>query len=202
MNTLAKSVNEFEFQILVKELEHADKQISSYMDLQMKILGVVFTLLAASLGILFSTKTGQTLTQENVSVVLGVISLLSSFGFLQTVINYGIALGYMYYKQCNIAPRLQRQIGLSDTPLQAITAFQQSPARLPVMIAMSVMSVCIFTLNAGILYYAWCNATGHILIKGFIIFAAVILLLTVLCQAFIGMAMKKIGIIHATEKND
>lgn len=186
---------EFEFQVLLKELDHADKQISAFMDLQMKVLGVVFTILAASLGLLLSTAPDKALTPHNLAKLLVVISVVGSFGVIQSTINYGIALGYMHNKVHFIAPRLQRLIGLDQPPLQAVTAFQESPARVPVLLATLGLAAGILALNTGVLWSAWNLAAENSLTQMLVGGAALLIGFTALCQFMTWRAMKRIGIV-------
>ena len=187
---------EMELQVLLKELEHADKQISSFMELQMKILGVVFTLLAATLGLLFTNKVGIKLEPQNIAILLVIISVVGSFGVMQSIINYGISLGYMHNKQDFISPRLKDLIKLKELPLQAVTAFESSPAKAPVLFATATVAAGIAVLNAVVLWQAWGKAGDEFSTKIYISLAGLLLISTLVCQALIGKAMKKIGISH------
>jgi hypothetical protein len=190
---------EFEFQVLLKELDHADKQISAFMDLQMKILGVVFTILAASLGLLLSTAPDKALTPHNLAKLLVVISAVGSFGVIQSTINYGIALGYMHNKLHFIAPRLQRLIGLAQPPLQAVTAFQESPARVPVLLATLGLAAGIFALNGGVLWSAWDLVAKNSLTQMLVMGAVLLIIFAAMCQFMTWRAMKRIGIVPESD---
>jgi hypothetical protein len=184
---------EFEFQVLLKELDHADKQIGSYMDLQIKILAVVFAILSASLGFLITTDAGK-LTPHNVAKLLVVVSVVSSLAVIQSTIYYGIALGYIHCKVQSIAPRLQRLIGLSEPPLQALNAFRQSPTRGPVLLSTAIFFAGILALNAAALGFAWSLVAAGAQTKWLIGGAAVLIIASIACKVMTYGAMKQVGI--------
>lgn len=183
-----------EFDLLVKELEHADKQISAYMDLQMKILGFVFTVLAAATGLLLSTKVGERLDSRGLAQLLILVSAVGSFGVLQSSVNYGIALGYIYNKECYLAPRFQKLLMLPEKPLYAVRAFRASPARPPVMFSTLVVAIGIDVLNVALLRRVFMTRDLGGVTKGLAIAAAILVGLVAVTQVWIGLAMKKTGV--------
>src|SRR6185295_6769344 len=102
--------HEMEFQLLLGEVEHANQQIGGYMDLQVKILGSLFSALGVGLGLLFAV--GKTVSSVATAKVLVALSLVASFGVIQSSISYGIALGYMHYKTFILAPKLRELLKL------------------------------------------------------------------------------------------
>ncbi len=71
------NVEDQQFEILIHEIEHADRQISSYMALQLKIVGIIFSALAISIGWIFSQKRG--LCDSELSVILIIILFINTF---------------------------------------------------------------------------------------------------------------------------
>jgi hypothetical protein len=189
--------SELHFQLLTKELDHADKQISAYMDQQMKILGFVFAFLGTSMGLFLTVRTGDGLSPQNLASLLVLASGVGSFGVLQSVINYGIALGYMYDKECYIATRFQKLLNLNERPLFAVRAFRESPAQIPVLLSTLVIAVGVDVLNAAILWAAFHTGAlgtitcilgiGAVGLLGFVVFV----------QVRTGRAMRTIGIASA-----
>ena len=184
---------EMEFQIIMKELDHADRQIQSYMDLQMKILGVAFTFLGGILGLLLSKATGVANPQDLAKLLI-VASALGSFGVLQSSIVYGTVIGYIYGKVHLIAPRLVRLLNLKETPLLAVRAFRESPAMLPVILATGVLAVGISALNVGVLWSALRLATSWSLTQYLALGASALLAAVIVIQVQMALAMRAVGV--------
>lgn len=182
------------FELLMKELEHADRQIGSYMDLQMKILALVFAFLGASLGLLLSTEKDRALTPQGTAKLLIIASAVASFGVLQSSINYGTALAYMHNKTHFIAPRIKVLLQLQEMPLPAIRAFRESPASPPVLLATLILAVGLAALNAGLLIIAWQKATRFSVTWWLIGGAALLLVSVIVVQIQMGRAMNSTGI--------
>jgi len=189
---------EMELQVLLKELDHADNQISSYLDLQIKTLGLVFTVLAASLGLLLASNQADAISPHNLAKLLVIIASTASFGVLQSSVNYGIALGYMYGKSTSIAPRIQKLLALAERPLRALESFRESPSRIPVFLATAVLAVGIVVLEVGLLSYAWRLSAPESLTRWAVRAAFVLLVAVVVCQILIADAMRKIGLVEPT----
>ncbi len=190
---------EMEFQLLVKELEHADRQIGSYLDLQMKILGFVFTFLVGCLGFLVA---GKAEGLENLPRLLVIASAVGSFGVLQSSINYGIALGYIYNKERWLSPRLQRLLKLTERPLYAVRAFQTSPARLPVFLSTFVVALGVDVLNAVLLFEALSSRGIGTTTRFLAIAATALLAVVVVVQALMGLAMARAGVVASELAGD
>ena len=184
-----------EFQLILKELDHADRQIASYLDLQMKILGLVFAFLGTSIGLTLVTEAGKALTPGSLATLLTVISAVGSVGVLQSSINYGIALSYMNSKGTYISSRLQRLLNLQERPLTAIEAFRDGPARRPVMFATAVLGFGILALNAGILTFAWSSLSNDKGSLWFAVLATGLLSGSVVAQLLMRRAMKAVGVL-------
>jgi hypothetical protein len=120
-------------QLLLCETEHVNKQISSYMDLQIKLLTFVFAAIGGSLGLLFAV--GPKPDSDRAAEILLVISLLGSFGILQSVITYGIALTHIDYKTNVLGPKWQKLLGLDYAPFGAAERFRTSPVKKPALMA-------------------------------------------------------------------
>ncbi len=186
-------VTEMEFQIIIKELDHADRQIESYMDLQTKILGVVFTFLGVILGLLLS-KVTKVENPQDLAKLLIVASALGSFGVLQSTIAYGSVIGYIYGKVHLIAPRLVKLLDLKETPLLAVRAFRESPAMRPVLLSTGVLAVGISALNAGVLWSALRVAASGSLTQYLAVGASTLLAAVLVIQVQMALAMRSVGV--------
>ncbi len=191
---------EMEFQVIMKELDHADTQIQSYMDLQMKILGVVFTFLGGILGLLLSTKVTDGTRHQDLAKLLIIASSLGSFGVLQSSIVYGTVIGYIYGKVHLIAPRLARLLDLKEAPLLAVRAFRESPAMLPVMLATGALALGISALNLGVIWSALRLATSGSLTQYLGLGALALFAVVIVVQVQMALAMRAVGVASNPEK--
>ena len=96
---------EAELQVLLSEKEHADKQISSYLELQLKLLAFLLGAGSAALGFVFA-KGEKILEPREIAIVILVTCVAGCVVMLQSVVTYGIALGYIHYKKSTLVPRL------------------------------------------------------------------------------------------------
>jgi hypothetical protein len=85
-------------QVLLAEQKHIDTQIETMMDLQIKVLAILFPALAAIAGWVFGTDEKHLLSCDAKGEVLLVIIAVMCFGILLSVICYNLAAEYSRYK--------------------------------------------------------------------------------------------------------
>jgi hypothetical protein len=146
---------EKEFQLLLAETEYANKQIGSYMGVQMKLLGILFPAIGAIIAVLFATEKDPVLSELNTAKALLTLSLIGSFGILQTSITYGSTLTYMHYKNKVLGPRLEALLKLGYKPLSTIDSFVKTGVSDAVFFATYLATLGITLLNFGLLCYCW-----------------------------------------------
>jgi hypothetical protein len=186
---------EREFQLLLAETEHANKQIGSYMDLQIKLIGFLFSALGAFVAILFAAS----LSSSNMAKAFLTISLIASFGVFQTAITYGTALSYIGYKAKILAPRLKELLQLGYQPLEAVRAFTSAGVSRAVFFSTCFVMAGITFLNLCLLRYCWELAGDN---EGGIKFGIIVALIwvvgTVVAQILMGRALQRIGVVRST----
>lgn len=192
-----------EFKLLLAETEHANKQIGSYMGVQMKLLGVLFSALGAFVAILFAAEDKVALSNSNLAKAFLAISLIASFGVFQTAISYGTALSYIGYKARRLAPRFKALLRLNYQPLDSIRAFNSGGVSRAVLFSTCFLMAGITFLNLLLLRYCWKLAgEGEPGIKCGIVVAWIWVVGTVIAQILVGCAMKNIGVAGSTEDLD
>jgi len=119
--------------LLLSEKEHADRQIGSYLELQLKMMAFLFSALvvAAGLGLGGGSKAGITPSQTGVTLLI--VVFIGIFAILQSVIMYGIVLGYIRYKQMVIGRSLKEVLGLTANPLQALPTISRASSNTVVL---------------------------------------------------------------------
>lgn len=145
------SKEEKECQLLLSETEYVNQQISSYMDLQIKTLTFIFAAIGIGLGFLFGKEHAP--TPEQVPAILIVISLVGSFGILQSVVTYGVALTYIDYKANVLAGKWQSLLGLDYSPLEAAERFRRSSVKRATLVATFLLFSGCIILDLGIPIY-------------------------------------------------
>jgi hypothetical protein len=148
--------SEVEIQVLLSEKDHADRQIAAYSELQLKLLTFLFAAASAALGFVLA-KGKDAIDPAQVPVVLVVVSVAGCVVMLQSVVTYGIALGYIHYKKAVLAPRLQSLAGMPAPPPLTVGSFATSPARYPVFFASAILGALHFVVTIALLAYA-----GHL----------------------------------------
>jgi hypothetical protein len=143
-----------EFELLLAEADHSDEQIGSYMGLQTKQLGILFPAIGAIIAAVFAAKDGV-LSDQNAAKALLTLSLIGSFGILQTSITYGSTLTYMHYKNEVLGPKLKALLNLHYKPLSIIDSFVKTGVNGAVFFATYFATLGITLLNFGLLCYCW-----------------------------------------------
>lgn len=140
---------EKELEILLSEKEQADKQIGSYMDLQLKVHTVIFTAAAVAAGWIFAqSKAGQPPSPEVRGAAALTLAYLGSFAILQGTITYGIVLGYIRYKHFVVGRRMQDLLELKRNPLVAMQAISSSLSN-RMVVAASFFGGAFILIGAG-----------------------------------------------------
>jgi hypothetical protein len=147
-------VVEKELEVLLSEKEQSDKQIGSYLELQLKVHTVIFTAAAVAAGWVFSQKRDSLLASPEVSGAAALtLAFLGSFAVLQGTINYGIVLDYMRYKHVVVGRRMQDLLGLEQNPLVALPTISSSLANRTVIAASYFGGVFIWVGSGALLGY-------------------------------------------------
>jgi hypothetical protein len=178
---------EIELQILLSEKEHANHQISSYVELQLKLVAFFFGAGSAALGFLL-TKGAEALTPEEKATVILVGCVAGCIVMLQSVITYGIVLGSIHYKKAIPGPRLGILANLPGSPLLAVKSFTSSPARIPVFFAAALLNLLHMVGTASLLVWVEDQAPNWALAGcwGLVV-------LTVIIELLMARAMKMVA---------
>jgi hypothetical protein len=195
------SEKEKEFELLLAETEYANKQITGYMDLQIRVNSFIFSALAAVVAALFAAQKSLEIPGPTAAKVLLVLSLIGSFGVLQTAITYGTSLTYIDRKQSVLGPRLQRLLGLSYQPLDTVPSFTDTGVSKAVLFAAYFSTVGVTLLNFGGLCYCVRLADGncHLILAIGVGFVGVIG--SFVAQVLTRRAMETVGLTKSTEKS-
>jgi hypothetical protein len=145
---------EKELSILMSEKEQADKQIGSYLELQVKVHTLIFTAGAVAAGWIFAQNKGEVSSGDVRGAAVLALAFLGSFATLQGVVNYGIVLGYIRYKHLVVGRRMQDLLGLDRNPLTALRAISSSSSNRIVMASSFFGGVFILGASGGLLGYA------------------------------------------------
>lgn len=142
-----------EFDVLMSEKEHADKQIGSYLENLLKLHTVIFAAAAVGAGWAFSGS-GDGFASGKVRAIAALaLAFLASFATLQTVSNYGIVLGYIRYKNRILGRRLQLLLNLDQNPLAALRTIAMSRSNRLVVIASIGGGVFVLLGAGGLIVY-------------------------------------------------
>lgn len=146
---------EKEFELLLSEANYADKQIGSFMGVQTKLLGILFPAIGAVIAVVFATEKDHGLSEPNTVKALLTLSLIGSFGILQTSIIYGSTLTYMHHKNKVLGPRLEALLKLNYQPLSTLDSFVNTGVSGAVFFSTYLATLGITLLNFGLLCYCW-----------------------------------------------
>ncbi len=102
-------------QVLLGEQKHIDAQIETMMDLQIKLLAVLFPAVAAAAGWLFGTDEKHILSPIAQGEVLLVLIAVMCFGILLSVICYSLSAEYSRYKSDVLGPRFQQVLNSNNS---------------------------------------------------------------------------------------
>lgn len=183
---------EAELQVLLSEKENADKQIGSYFELQLKLLTFVLGVGSAGLGFVFA-RGDKLLKPTEVAIVIIVICIAGCVTMLQCIVTYGVALGYIYYRQTILGPRLAELFHLPSSPLLATRSFDESPARFPVFLASLALAIIHALATVALLICAariafLTTTTVLVLSACWVLFAV-----TIAIEALLAYSIKKVG---------
>jgi hypothetical protein len=143
-----------ELDLLLSEKEQADKQIGSYLELQIKTYAFIFTAATVGAGWMFAQNDGAFASGPMRGVVSLTLAFLISFATLQGVSNYGIVLGYIKYKNLVIGPRMQALLRLRVNPLGALKTIASSRSNRVVVMSSATSGGLLLAGAAGLLVYA------------------------------------------------
>jgi hypothetical protein len=185
---------EKELEILLSEKEQADKQIGSYMDLQLKVHTVIFTAAAVAAGWIFTqSKDGRPPSLEVRGAAALTLAYLGSFAVLQGTITYGIVLGYIRYKHLVVGRRMQELLKLPKNPLVAMQTISSSLSNRMVVASSFFGGTFILVGSGGLLgYVLWLwlgNQISGSLFSGGLLACAVLWLCSVTCGLGLAWSM-------------
>lgn len=183
---------EAEFQVLMSEKEHADKQISSYLELQLKLLAFLLGTGSAVLGFVFA-KGDKSLKPPEIAVIILVACFAGCVLMLQSVVTYGIALGYIHYKKATLAPRLRDLFLLGHEPALSVKSFGDSPARYPVFMASGALALVHALATSALLTYASYLVSAKRVIVASFVACWVLLIITLAIEVALARAMREVG---------
>jgi len=143
------------FELLMSEKEQADKQIGSYLELQLKLHTVMFTGAAVGAGWAFAKGGGGFASEPEVRATAALtVAVVAIFAVLQAAANYGIVLGYIRYKHQVIGRQLQALLHLTSNPLSALRTIGASRSNSVVMLASVSGGLLFFGGSAGLIAYS------------------------------------------------
>ena len=103
-----------EFDLLLNEKDHVDGQISSFLDLEIKILTFLFPALGVAIGWMFKA---DLLPAVKAEILVGAAAS-ACFGILLSIGTYATALAYIYYKTVVLGEKFQEILKLTEPPFQ------------------------------------------------------------------------------------
>lgn len=112
---------------------------------------------------------------------------------LQSVVTYGIALGYIHYKKTVLAPRIAALGGLSAAPELAVASFAKNPTRHPVFFASAALGLVHLIATGGQLFYAAMKVERPLGMVWAFVGGWALLLVTVVIELLLAAAMKRVG---------
>jgi hypothetical protein len=140
-------------QVLLAEQKHIDAQIETMMDLQIKMLAVLFPALAVAAGWIFSSKDKPPLSPDAQGGALIILIAAMCFGILLSVICYSISAEYSRYKSQVLGPHLERLLN-SPNPLDGHGWGRSDTGR-----TLGFAIACLWTTIAAALFIALAVAT-------------------------------------------
>lgn len=146
---------EQELRILLSEKEQADRQIGSYLELQVKVQTVIFTAAAVAGGWLFAQQKSTPPTVEVRGAAVLTLAFLGCISTLQGIVNYGIVLGYIRYKHLKVGDRMGKLLDLKQNPLAALGTIAAASSNRVVMAASFISSVFVLGVSGGLLGYGF-----------------------------------------------
>jgi hypothetical protein len=148
-------IQQAELRILMSDKEQADKQIGSYLELQVKIHTVIFTAAAVAAGWIFAQHDGAPASGDVRGAAVLTLAFLGGFATLQAITNYGIVLGYIRYKHLVVGRRMQQLLGLDHNPLAGLRAIASLSSNRIVIASSFFGGLFILAASGGLLGYAY-----------------------------------------------
>ena len=149
---LPQRVDDTLAQVLVKEKEYIDSQISANLEANIKILGAVATAVVAGLGWVFSKDTS--IQPHQVVAILLALVTLSSFGSLIGTIFNGFAFGYIAYKALYLGRLFRHLCNIGFNPLLTSGYFSATPGQKPIIVGTMGSGISQILLNWGLFLWA------------------------------------------------
>jgi hypothetical protein len=145
------------FELLLSEKSLADKMVSEYADLNLKVFGM-FGVGGALLSWLFSKDAGNWSTSVGVACIA---IMIASCGIMAQGVNtYALTLGYVQYRNEYLNEAFRDLLGRTEHPIQAVERWMAGAAPRPTMIANVLIGILHgVTCVALLLIAAYCF--GH-----------------------------------------
>jgi len=137
--------------VLMKEKEYVDKQISSNLAANLKIISFVVGAVVTGVGWLASSKH---LDPRNVTVILLALVIFSGIGSMVGSIYNGFTFGFIAYKSLYLDPLFRDLIGLDFNPLRTSAFISSQPSRLPIILGTIGSAVLQLLLSWGLFFAA------------------------------------------------
>jgi hypothetical protein len=187
-----EGIQEIALRVLLSEKEHADRQISGYLELQLKLIAFIFGAAGAVLSLAFA-KLADRPSASELGYICAFLSVGSSLVSLQSTITYGIALNYIRYKQRDIMPDLRAMSGFDSHSLNAVAGFIDGPSRIPVLYATAAVSALHPLASLGLLVYGAERMCPSLAKAATLTFGAVAFLCSLAGSVVLAQAMKKVS---------
>jgi hypothetical protein len=181
---------ELELSILLSEKKHAEQVIRDYLGLQLKIFAFFSGAAGAVLALFFSKDAGT--GQVDPAVAASIVASAGCLVLLQSMATYGIALGYIHYRQVAIMPRLRELAQMSQHSINAVVEFSRGPAALPVSFATGVLVMAHFLCTASLLGFAAFHTRGSWPSILVVALTSLLLIFTCATEGILLSAMKKV----------
>jgi hypothetical protein len=141
--------------LLLSEKEYADKRIGAYIEIQAKITAIVFPVVIAALGWIFTQKDSQIpLKGLDIATLCLLICVASSIVLLISSFFNSYTLMFISYKIDNLGHSFKELLDLDENPLASLEMAVDAPARRPIMFASILLVVAQSTVTLGALCYA------------------------------------------------
>jgi hypothetical protein len=184
-----EDVDKLRFDLLLNEKDHVDGQISSFLDLQIKILTFLFAALAAAFGWIF--RDGATASPNEAKALILVGTAISAcFGILLSIGTYAAAQAYIYYKTVVLGATFQEILRLREPPF-ATRLWSQSPGGKVLSVATGLLWLLVFLFTVWLLAAAWYFGTklAHVLV----LISVALLMLTLGAAALLARSIRITG---------
>jgi hypothetical protein len=153
-----------ELKVLMSEKEQADKQIGSYIELQLKLFAFLFSAGVVAGSWVFSSGRFSELPETAKAACALALAFIGCFAVLQSVVNYGIVLGYIRYKHFVVGDRIMKIARMDMNPFRAMATIASTRANSIVVVASVLVGVLVLVFNLALLTYAASQAEGSTLL--------------------------------------